>query len=175
MKGVRTVPPKLKTKYADLITKVSDEFALDHYLVAAMVATESSFDQFAMRYEPDFRWVHEVEKNAKVWHITDETEHALQSFSYSLLQVMGGTARWQGYDGALMNLCKPEVGLYWGCKYLKYLFKKHGDRDKAILSYNAGSPRWDKEKGMWVNQVYLDKVLTKYGELTRANGITANS
>ena len=82
---------------------------------------------------------------------------------------MGGTAREIGFDGWLPDLCnKAELGLYYGCKHFVNLLKKHGDRDKAISSYNQGSPRRIKT-GEFKNQDYVDKINKKHEELINAH------
>jgi soluble lytic murein transglycosylase-like protein len=163
----------IATRHAEEISKAAKLFELDPYLVAALVATESSYDERALRYEPEFKYFCTPEKFAKDWRVTLATETQLQKFSYGPLQIMGATAREQGFTGFMLDLCRVDVGLYWGCKYFAMLLSRHVDRDKAIVSYNAGSPRKDSS-GVFVNQVYLDKVMRHYGEVLNANGNTAN-
>lgn len=83
------------------------------------------------------------------------------------MQIMGATARWLGYDGALPALYKPENNLFWGCKYLGRLQDKYGEGDEMVASYNAGSPRKNAD-GKFVNQYYVDTVGEYYRELIRA-------
>lgn len=162
-------------RYFDLIVKAANTFKLDPNLVAAIVATESSFDQYAMRYEKHYKWLFKPEKYAHDWKVTIDTSEKLQKFSYGLMQIMGATCLEQGFVGFLPTLCtNPEVGLYWGCSYFSHLFKKHGNLEKAIASYNAGSPK-RAPNGLFVNQVYVDKVLTKHREYRRAYGTTTSS
>jgi len=160
----------VKIKHAPNIEKAARLYGLDPHLVAAICVTESSLDERAMRFEPNYQWLFKADKFAREWRTDLKTEVALQRFSYGLMQIMGATARELGFDAFLPNLCKPEVGLFWGCKYFAILLNRHGDRDKAIVSYNAGSPRWDASKGEWENQVYLDKVLARYREFKSAYG-----
>jgi soluble lytic murein transglycosylase-like protein len=84
--------------------------------------------------------------------------------SYGLAQIMGGTARWLGFNGALPALYKPENNLYWACSYLSYLKKKYGGGDELIAAYNAGSPRKGNDR-KFLNQYYVDKVKEYYNQL----------
>ncbi len=76
------------------------------------------------------------------------------------MQILGQTAREIGFDGTfLTELCDPEIGLEWGCRYLGILFDRHGDEgvDAVVASYNAGSPR-KNAGGTYVNQAYVEKI-----------------
>lgn len=158
-------------KYRDEIKDFANQFGLKPELVAAIVNAESSFSTFAVRFEKDYKWLFEPETNAKTFMISTDTEIALQSFSYGLMQVMGATCRWLGFKAFMYELLKPEVGLYWGCLYLSTLMKKHGDIGKAVSSYNAGSPRRTPD-GQFVNQKYVDKVIGKMNEYIKAGSFT---
>ena len=147
----------------NLIYQKAIHFELDPLLVASLVYQESRGFVYAVRYEPAFRWVHRVDHFAKYQNITKETEQMLQKHSFGLLQVMGGTARSIGYDGALPALYKPENNLFWGCKFLSILKKKYPDKRDMVAAYNAGSVR--KENGKYVNQRYVDEVFSRYDAL----------
>jgi soluble lytic murein transglycosylase-like protein len=61
----------------------------------------------------------------------------------------------------MIELCKPEIGMYYGCLYLAKHAKKYGyDLLKIIASYNAGSVRYID--GHLVNKDYVDKVMNHY-------------
>jgi soluble lytic murein transglycosylase-like protein len=151
----------------NLIQAKAEAFGLDPMLVAAIVWQESRGSVYAVRYEPNYRWLFTPEKFADRQGITVETEKNLQKHSFGLMQIMGATARWLGYDGALAALYKPENNLYWGGKYLKLLFEKHKDTAKVVSAYNAGSPKI-LESGKFANQNYVDSVLGYLAELTSA-------
>lgn len=148
----------------NLIYCKAKEFELDQAIVAAIVNQESRGMTYAARYEPLFRYLEKPEFHAKQQGISKETEEMLQKTSFGLLQIMGGTARFIGYSGALPALFKPDTNLYWGCKYLKRLKGQYPDLKDMISAYNAGSPRKDA-KGVYSNQHYVDNVLRFYHEL----------
>lgn len=146
----------------DLIAKAANKHNLPVELVTAIVKVESGGNPWAVRFEPAFydKYVSSIPKLYGA--ITRETERKLLATSFGLMQIMGQTARTQGYDGAfLTELCDPEIGLEWGCRYLE----NQRDRYEAsygingvIASYNAGSVRL--VNGKFRNQDYVDKVLS---------------
>jgi len=140
-----------------VIRDVSDRVNLPIDLVGAVVRQESFGDHFAARYESHYRYTVDTARFAKLNRISEKTELEHQKTSWGLLQIMGGTARDIGYKGALVGLTVPEVGLYWGAKFLKRLVDKYDHLDDAIAAYNAGSPRKDAN-GKYVNQYYVDSV-----------------
>ena len=149
---------------AKLVKDVARQFQLDPLLLTAMIIVESSSKSQVARYEPDYRYTHNPAKFAKPQGITIETEKRLQMFSWGCLQLMGGTARWLGYNGFLPQLCEPQIGLYWGSRYMRHLMDKYSEPEDAIAAYNAGSPR-KKENGHYENQEYVNKVIRTYKQL----------
>lgn len=143
--------------------KASD-FQLDAALVASIIYQESRGMTYASRFEPNYRYLERPDHHAAQQNITKATEEVLQKTSFGLMQIMGGTARFIGYSGALPALYKPDTNLYWGCKYLKRLKNQHNEIEAVVAAYNAGSPRKTKD-GAFVNQRYVDDVMKLYREL----------
>jgi len=118
-------------------------------VVCAIVEQESSWNPWAIRYEPRFfaKYVAPLYTNN---HIS-VTEAYLRAFSWGLMQVMGQVAREHGYPGELAALCDPATGLEWGCKVLAHkLAIAQGNFREALLSWNGGS-----------NTAYPDQVLAR--------------
>lgn len=124
-------------------------------LVKAVCRAESSFDQYAMRYEPHYKWLVGAET------ITP-TERVGQMTSWGLMQVMGAVAREYGFAGYFPRLCEPGVGLHYGMRHLKKFYDKYRNWPDSIASYNAGRPV--RTDGRYVNQPYVDKVLRYWNE-----------
>lgn len=152
-----TDPPALQ------IARIANQHGLPPELVRAIVQVESDGNPWATRYEPGFfdRYI----KAAAIRPIPPcslLTERQLRAMSFGLMQIMGETARWIGFDGPFLTaLCDPEIGLEYGCRYLSRLVKTYLDKDgwnAVIAAYNAGSPRKDRS-GAFVNQKYVDKVM----------------
>lgn len=150
--------------HATTINEIAREYGLDPRLVFAIVQVESSNRSNVARYEDHWRWFVDTSEHAKRLGITNATELQLQKFSYGLMQIMGGTARELGYNGFLPELCVPQVGVRWGCIYLKKLIDKYETQDEAVAAYNAGSPR-RTESGEFENERYVRKVRAVFNEI----------
>lgn len=150
-----------------LIEDVAKLHGLDPKLIEAIVFTESNGDNWATRYESHWRYFHKTVEHARRLRITEMTERKLQMFSWGCMQVMGSVARELGFLGHLQEMSSnPKLALEMGCKHFKNFLKKYHNAPDAIASYNAGSPR-KIDNGMYRNQAYVSKVLTKWDELRR--------
>ncbi len=146
--------------YDEILDRVARELGLDPDLVRAIVLIESSGDPWAVRYEPAFYYRYVRGKIPGI-SITEEVARAT---SWGLMQVMGQVARERGFQGKFLSaLCDPETGLRFGALHLKRFLDRHGDVEKAVAAYNAGSPRM--ANGRFVNQAYVDKVMREYRRL----------
>lgn len=140
------------------IKPFAERYDIRPELIQAIIQVESSGNTYAVRFEPGYKWLHEVENSAQNVNTTIETERVCQQMSWGLMQLMGATARWLGFKGPIPELTYPHFGIEWGCKYLRNLFYRYHKEPDVIAAYNAGSPRFDA-KGKYVNQAYVDKVL----------------
>lgn len=108
---------------------------IDPVLICALVHHESSWNQYAIRYEPQFfaRYILPMAEKFS------DTECRARAFSWGLCQLMGQTARELGFTGDLAALCDVDVGLDWGCHKLQKCLNNHvGDLNAALLEYNGG-------------------------------------
>lgn len=128
-------------------------------ILLGLIMTESAGDAGAMRYEKNFSYLHAVAPHAKMFKWTEDTEEALQKFSWGLCQIMLATARWRGFSFHPTRLLEPVVGLTWGAHHLHELFLQYKDWPSAISAYNQGSPRKNLLTGRFKNQKYVDTVL----------------
>lgn len=114
--------------------QVAENAGLDPDLVCAVCEQESSFNPWAIRFEPTF-FDHYIAPQ----HLRP-TEAYGRAFSYGVMQIMGQTARELGFAGQfLVALCDPQTGIEYGCKKLKQcLTRAAGDVTKALLYYNGG-------------------------------------
>jgi soluble lytic murein transglycosylase-like protein len=107
-------------------------------LICAVIEHESSWNPWAIRYEPAFfsRYILPLLTAGTI----RDTEARARAFSWGLLQIMGQTAREMGFTGDLAALCDPDTGTDWGChKLLKCMDAHIGDLDGALLAYNGGN------------------------------------
>jgi len=149
-------------KYKDVIELMSERWNIPKELICGIIYTESTFDSDAKRYEPKFydRYIKKMklEKEEAEWRAT----------SWGLMQILGQTARENGYRGYREDLADPVVNLYYCCKFFVRLLRRYnGNKEHAISAYNQGNNRWkdlDKDKVKdenedYYNQYYVDKVL----------------
>lgn len=158
------LPPEL----IDIIKPIAESVGVPWDLAAAIVMTESAGNTYAMRFEPNWHYWCEPQKFAQMNGISYNTEKQLQMFSFGLCQVMGGTARELGWDGSLVRLCEPSIGLLYGVKKIKQLLEKYPDTNDAISSYNQGHPFMDKY-GEYLNKRYVDKVNELMNKISNEN------
>lgn len=144
----------LDTKLVQLIQEAALQHELPIDLVYGIVCQESRGLVTATKYEPGFFQRYILNLAGLV-----SPEKRARATSWGLMQVMGQTARECGFKGKFEELFQPEVGLYWGCKYLAKLKAKYLSRwgwNGVIAAFNAGSPR--KSGGAFTNQDYVDGV-----------------
>lgn len=103
-------------KYSDNIIKYSQEYNLDPFLVAAVIKTESNFDEGA-----------KSNKNA-----------------YGLMQITSDTAEWAAEKMNVNNfktemLYNPDFNIRMGCWYLNNLKEEFNNNTELVLAaYNGG-------------------------------------
>lgn len=144
-----------------IIELIAPTYNLDPVLIQAIIATESSFNVNAMRYEPLFKYLENPPAHASRLGTTIETESTLQRFSYGLSQVMGSVLREHGFLEPLPTALEPHINIQFGCRHFSSFVKKYGSIEDAISSYNQGSPR-KSPTGEYLNQKYVEKVLNFY-------------
>lgn len=147
----------------DIVRSVAKAHDLDPDFVLGLVKTESSWNQYAVRYENHWKYFVDPPKFAMMNGITVETETELQKFSWGLPQVMGGKARELGYTGPLTELVRPDVIMPYACQFLKKLLVRYHAYEYVAAAYNAGTPILDSKTGLFRNQQYVSKVLLNYG------------
>jgi soluble lytic murein transglycosylase-like protein len=139
------------------LEKLCQRFGCDPELVSAIVTIESSWNPYAVRYEPTYKWLHEPQVHAKRHGITLQTEAVLQRCSWGLMQVIGSTSRELGLVLPIPALCEPLIGLEYGIRYLVALKRNYKKQDDIIAAYNAGTAKKNAD-GKYLNQSYVDKV-----------------
>jgi soluble lytic murein transglycosylase-like protein len=121
-----------------LARKAAASNSLDPSLVCAIVEQESSWNPWAIRYEPMFfiKYVAPLYTNNKV----SASEAYARGFSWGLMQVMGQVARENGYtEPFLSSLCDPADALEIGCRVLRKKFEAAaGETTRTLLAWNGG-------------------------------------
>lgn len=136
-------------EYKDYITRYSEEYELDPYLVCAVINAESSFN-------------------------SDVESH---KGAVGLMQIMPSTGEWVAGKIGIENyseviLTDPETNIRIGCWYLHYLDGLFdGNDDYVIAAYNAGQGKvkeWIESDAQLEDipypetKNYLEKVKTFY-------------
>lgn len=141
------------------IQKYGEKYGIPPGLIRAIIEVESGGNTFAMRYEKNYPW---LAKPFDKFHWHAETEKQAQKTSWGLMQIMGAVARERGFKGSyLSELSKPELGIKFGCKHLKWNYNRYGNWNDAISAFNQGSNR-KNEHGEYKNQNYVNKVLRNW-------------
>lgn len=130
-------PPQLLA----LAQQAARTHALRPELVCAVVEQESSWEPWALRYEPGF-YERYVEPQVARGAISN-TEARARAFSWGLMQVMGQLAREHGFTGpSLAALCDPGAGLEIGCRVLAAkIAAAEGNVERALILWNGGGNR----------------------------------
>jgi len=123
--------------YWESIRKYSAQHDLDPYLVAALVAQESTFDAG-------------IRSSANAW---------------GLMQVVPSTgrklARSLGFRFTMASLTNPELNLRMGTLYFSQLVSQFGGTYYALASYNAGDSRvtrWKAERPGLDEDEFIDDI-----------------
>lgn len=134
----------MRREIGPAIYRASRETGINPQLIAAVIWQESRANPFAIRYEPKFfdRYIKGKELTGFVPSfklISEETERASRAMSFGLMQVMGATARENGFEGTyLSELCDIQANIEIGVKILAKHIRKFEDTNKALLAYNGG-------------------------------------
>lgn len=151
-----------------LIQKTAIEFRIDANLIEAIVTVESSCNPWAVRFEPEYRWLYNVDAIASNMRYPSAVEEHLQKHSYGLGQVMGSVFRELGYTGPLMECFNPITNLHYMAKHLKKFVQTYSTEQDAVASYNAGSARF-LPSGLHENFRYVDKVYSVLNQLRKVD------
>ncbi len=167
---------RLPSDVAAAVTMAANRNGLDPYVLAALVQQESAGMSSAIRYEPDYAYLWDVEKNApfrgalnpKTFPTfrpcSSATEWMAQKTSWGCTQVMGAVAREMGFRGTFLSeLTDPTVGVEYGARLLSKLLKKY-ELEDALSSYNAGHPIDGNRDS------YVAPIVQRIEELRRGGG-----
>jgi soluble lytic murein transglycosylase-like protein len=156
----------------ELILRISSQYGINPNWVKALISHESSWNQYAVRYEKNYQWLFKPEKFAKDPLISLNTEIETQKMSWGFGQIMGAVAREHGNVGFMSELLKPEINIEYVCKYLKWLKGISDKPDDVFAMYNGGPAKRHKVNGRYSNQPYVNSVLgylQKFGSSVMLN------
>jgi len=168
----------MRTFYRKEIAAAAAIFHLDPLLVEAVVLTESSGNTDGFRFEPNF-W----NRYLKPYKQYVGQNPRRVSSSYGLMQIMYPVAIERGFpkSDAPEKLFVPDVGLYYGCKHLAFLFEwakgfadttEQQQLDAVLASYNGGRGNNKPTDSPKRNASYVRKVLANL-DILKKEGATA--
>jgi soluble lytic murein transglycosylase-like protein len=118
----------------NLATNIASGMGLYPIIILGICERESSWNPWAMRFEPAFK-----SKYIDPMHLP-EPEATLRATSFGLMQLLGESAREMGYKDNLQELVDPEINLMWGCRWFeKKLVVASGVLADALQDWNGGS------------------------------------
>lgn len=135
-------------KIGDTVLYYSRFYNVNPSLIAAVIWQESRCDPNAIRYEDRF-FLKYLKRRAYAdlggflpnpRKVSADTERRMRAVSWGLMQLLGQTAREQGFEGTfLTELLDVEANIKTGVGLLaKFLEQNEGDAHKALLRYNGG-------------------------------------
>lgn len=151
--------------FEDAIKKAANDNTVDPNVIKAIISQESQWNMFAIRNEPNYRWLYKVEEFAKHPLISLSTELATQKMSWGLGQIMGGLAREQGHKGLMGELLDPNVNIKHIGLRVKTLSDITKTPEEIFACYNGGPDALHKVNGVFRNLQYVQACmafLTKY-------------
>jgi soluble lytic murein transglycosylase len=124
--------------YWPLITKYSDQHGLDRYLIAALMAQESTFTAEIRSYANAYGLMQIIPSTGRIY----ARKLGIKPFTTAMLR-------------------QPEINVRLGTQYFKDLVDRFGGAHYALASYNAGEgrvARWDKEKPGIPQDEFIDDI-----------------
>jgi soluble lytic murein transglycosylase-like protein len=153
---------KMPKTLDQIIEEQSILYGIEIPLIKAIIQKESSFKQYAVRYEPAF-YNRYIKNNSKFLNHKYYNFPEIISSSYGYLQIMYTTALEEGFiSNEPTDLYDPEINIMYSLKHLKRKINKYG-LALGILAYNSGSPK-GTEPRLEHNFYYLQKVAQFYEE-----------
>ena len=124
--------------YWPLITKYADQHNLDRYLIAALMAQESTFTAEIRSYANAYGLMQIIPSTGRIY----ARKLGIKPFTTAMLR-------------------QPEINVRLGTQYFKDLVDRFGGAHYALASYNAGEgrvARWEREKPGIPQDEFIDDI-----------------
>lgn len=154
--------------YKEHLISEAKKLGITPELVLAIAFVESHYNPWAVRYEPNWKFLYEVKQHARDLNVSEETETQMQMMSWGMMQIMGSVARELNFHGPLHQLAAPRLNAHYACAKIYKLMQKYILEADVVAAYNAGTPKKDAD-GRYLNQGYVQLVVDKFNELKKAN------
>ena len=148
----------ISRQWLDFVTPMATAAGCDPLMLAGIIQVESSGNPWAIRAEPGYPYLYQVDRFFRALALSRMTERWQQCISWGLTQLMGAVARERGCEEVYLSaLLQPEVNITYALRHLVWLQTTKGyTGDWLIAAWNAGTPRQVGAK--FRNQDYVDKV-----------------
>jgi hypothetical protein len=159
------------------ILNAQDHYGIGWELLSSICYTESSGNQYALRYEPNFKYLHDINRLSNLLKCPTQTAEAIQKFSYGYCQIMGATA----IDLGILQeddkfpwptlLFRSDINFKYACLLLNKKIEKYGENfDDVYAAYNAGIVSKDKN-GIYRNEWAVIKFRKYFADFKGEGGI----
>lgn len=144
-----------------------DLMGVDEKWIQAFIEQESSGNPGALRFEPCWPYLYQVNVFSKKNQISMDTETALQRFSYGLGQLMGGVIRELGHAGSLIELLEPQLNIHFMCLNILKIKKSKlvQSFEDVAAAYNGGLGAVISKGNEYTNQQYVISVVNHLKKL----------
>lgn len=142
--------------FSDLIAETATQYGIDGNVIKAIIAQESKWNPYAIRYESNYKWLYHPENYSKHPLISLATEVESQKISWGLGQIMGALAREQGHMGLMGELLDPKINIMHIGIRLKDLSRECKKPEEFFAAYNGGIDAVRRNNGKFKNQPYVD-------------------
>ena len=155
---VRMIPHYEYTKeMKDIVEEVAPKYEHEPILIQAIIETESSYNQYAQRYEENYPWIYSAREVAEMLGCTRETIINAQKSSFGLMQIMASCCYEMGFKNWPGRLFDIKTNVTYGCKHLRNLIDRQKLKriDQFYAAYNAGNAN-KPVNGIYTNQRNVD-------------------
>ena len=128
-------------------------------LIKAIIKKESGGNFWATRYERHLRKAGWYKRTILGIDLIMDYHFC----SFGLMQILYGMAKHYGMWGSPFKLYRPDLGIKYGCKHLRFIMRRYKNLKDVVSVYNAGSVRKTSD-GHYSNQEYVDDVMKFYYE-----------
>ena len=130
-------------------------------MIASIIQVESGGNEWAFRYEPNYKWTHDTNILQHRWKCSGPTALLVQQCSYGLMQIMGATYLDLGGHEIPTTLFEVENNIDYATRHFKNQLEKYNNNVMdSYAAYNAGIAK--KIKGVYQNEWAVKKFREVY-------------
>lgn len=154
---------KVNLKIKEAVETYSQKYNIPENFLYALIKTESGFNEYALRYEKNYKWIvndHKIFTRSKLTSIF--TFFEVQKFSYGLCQIMGNVFYENGFTEPPARFYDIYINIDCCCRHLSGLVKRKklnfDNQAREIYdAYNSGVVNYDDG-----NEKNVDRFMSNY-------------